>query len=605
MPSTTSLSLPRSGPRPAAARPARRGAVLLLALAVVLLAAIVPATAGAHASLEGTVPVGGSVVRDAPQTVEFRFSEGVVATDDALRITAPDGRRVEDGAPFHPDGAPERIAVRLKGELPQGSYTATYRVTSADGHPISNGVVFSIGRPSATATSLSGALEGTRSGPITRTTFGVVRALQYLAIALGVGGLVFALLVLRPARALGPEARRRTRTLVVASALLGALTAALGVVLEGAEGAGVSLWSGLRPSVVGDGLGTRFGTVWALAAGAWLLIALLCALLLRTGASTTGADGPPESGPAARRTRLLAALLLVPAVFVVVHPSLAGHAATQSPRGVLFAAITVHVAAMVAWVGGIAALLTVVPAVVRSAPEGRRGALLADVAGRFSRIAVWAVAGVALSGAIQGYVLVRTPGALIDTAHGRAVLIKTLLLVAIAVLATRNHRVSVPGLRAQAATDAASAARGLRRLVRGEALLLVLVFAVTGALSTYQPAVAIPPGPQEATLTAGPLRAVVTTGPARVGVNTVRIELTNAGDGRPFTGAKAVELSEDLPGREVAALQQTATASPAEPGVFTVEGAPFTTAGRWRVSLTVRVSEFDQYDTRFTVQIRK
>ncbi|MEV4422960.1 copper resistance protein CopC, partial [Patulibacter sp. NPDC049589] len=680
----------RTGPslRSAAAR-ARRRALALVVLGL-LLALSAPAAASAHAQLVGAVPAGGTVVREAPQTVEFRFSEAVTATDDALRVTAPDGKRADTGAAFHPGGVAERIAVRLKGGLPQGSFTATYRVTSADGHPISNGIVFSIGRPSATATSLSGALEGTQSGPITRTFFGVVRAVQYLSIAVGIGALAFLLLVLRPAGAAGPEARRRTRRLVVAAAAAGAVSAALGVVLEGAEGAGVSLWSGLRPSVIGDGLGTRFGTVWGLAADCWILVGVGTAWLLRPArrdvataspaaagsadptdgggapaapadvpgglgtageAAPGGVPDPPTATPAASRrprpgTVVLTVVVALAALFLVLHPSLAGHAATQSPRAVLFVSITVHVAAIVVWVGGVVALLTVVPGLLRAAPEGARGTLLAAVAGRFSRIAIWAVAGVALSGAVQGYVLVRTPHALLDTAHGRAVLIKTLLLIAIAIVASRNHRVTVPRLRAEAEvgaatpgaaegagpTDAGSdagsapvtdgspaadgptgtdatqpsdgAARALRRLVRAEALLLVVVFAVTGALSTYQPAIAIPPGPAKSTVVVGPLRAVITTAPARVGVNTVRIVLTDPRTGRPFTGAKAVELAEELPGREVAALQQTATASPAEPGVYTVDGTPLTIAGRWRVSLTVRVSDFDQYDAHVDVRIR-
>lgn len=571
--------------------PARhRTRTALLALATLLLALVVPAGASAHAQLEGAVPAGGTIVRTAPATVEFRFSEAVQATDDAVQVTAPDGERADTGAPFHPGGAAAVIAVRLKPGLPQGSYTATYRVTSADGHPVSNGVVFSIGRTSATATSLSGALAGTQSGPLTRTTFGVVRALQYLSIALGVGGLLFALLVLRPAGALDAAGRRRTRTLVVAAALLGALTAALGVVLEGAEGAGTSLWSALDPDVVGDGVGTRFGAVWAIAAGCWLLIAAGSAVVLR---------------PGRRRPALLASLLAIPALFVVLHPSLAGHAATQSPRAVLFVSITTHVAAMTVWVGGIAALLVVVPSILRAAPADRRGPLLAGVAGRFSRIAIWAVGAVALSGAVQGYVLERHLSALVDTAHGRAVLIKTVLLIVIAIVATRNHHVTVPRLRAEATTDAEGAGRALRRLVRAEALLLLLVFGVTGALSTYQPAVAIPPGPARDTVTLGPLRAVVTTTPARIGVNAVRIVLTDPRTGRPFTGGRAVELAEELPGQDAAALQQTATASPAEPGVYAVEGAPLTAAGEWRVSLTVRVSDFDQYDGRFDLRVRK
>ena len=42
-----------------------------------------------------------------------------------------------------PAGEGSRLAVRLKPELPKGTYTATYRVISADSHPVSGGFVFS------------------------------------------------------------------------------------------------------------------------------------------------------------------------------------------------------------------------------------------------------------------------------------------------------------------------------------------------------------------------------------------------------------------------------------------------------------------------------
>ena len=36
--------------------------------------------------------------------------------------------------------------VELAPGLPEGSYTATYRVVSADAHPVSGGFVFSVGK---------------------------------------------------------------------------------------------------------------------------------------------------------------------------------------------------------------------------------------------------------------------------------------------------------------------------------------------------------------------------------------------------------------------------------------------------------------------------
>ncbi|MDX8153638.1 copper resistance protein CopC [Patulibacter brassicae] len=654
-------------PRPVPPSP-RRLLRALLPLLVVALA--LPASASAHAQLEGSVPVGGTVVAQPPATVEFRFSEPVQSTDDAVQVLAPDGDRVGAGAPFHPDGDRKRLAVRLAGDLPQGSYTATYRVTSADGHPIANGIVFSIGRASATGTSVADALKGAESGPVTRTAFAVVRALQYLAIALGVGALLVVLLVLRPVGLGGGG--RRGRQVVVAGAVVGALSAAAGTILQGAEIAGTSFWGALSPGTIGDALGTRFGLVWAIAAGAWVLVGVLSGRVpalrgpvvdppavadeaaFATSASGVAAAAVPASavvrapadfvvdaragGPGGRPAAVVVALA---GAWILLLPSLAGHAATISPRGVLFASLLLHVVAMAVWVGGLVLLAAAVPATLRDLPSAARADRLASAAERFSRIAIWAVLAVAVSGAVQGYVLVREPSALLDTAHGRAVLIKTLLICAIAALATRNHRRTVPALRAAAPrqasvpaadapalADAPAAATGgtttaggrdvaagdddpaapvvagrLRRLVRAELALLLAVFAATGALSTEQPAVAIPPGPVTVERDLGPLRARVEIAPARVGTNRVRITLRDAA-GRPFPDARSVDLAERPPERGAAALQQTASPTGA-PGELAVDALPFPSPGRWSVVLTVRVSEFDQYDARFDLEVRR
>ena len=110
------------------------------------LALLVPGAALAHAQLEGTTPERGAVVKHEPPAVIFRFDEPVEGNFGAVRVYDADGSRVDEGDAFHPDGEGPRLGVHLKPGLPDGSYTATYRVVSADGHIVSSGYVFSIGK---------------------------------------------------------------------------------------------------------------------------------------------------------------------------------------------------------------------------------------------------------------------------------------------------------------------------------------------------------------------------------------------------------------------------------------------------------------------------
>jgi hypothetical protein len=106
----------------------------------------------------------------------------------------------------------------------------------------------------------------------------VARAAGYLAIALALGGMLFVALAWSPAlagtglsAAAAPFARR-ARRLIAGAAVLGAGATASGLVLEGATGAGTSVWSALDTTVLRDVVHTHFGTMWTLRLGAWALL---------------------------------------------------------------------------------------------------------------------------------------------------------------------------------------------------------------------------------------------------------------------------------------------------------------------------------------------
>ena len=127
-------------------------------------------------------------------TVPLRVNgQSVEANFGALRVLDAQGRQVQSGGTFHPGGRGAEVAVRQRPGLGDGSYTATYRVISADGHPVSSGFVFSVGNAAPGGKSVDQLLAGQSTGPITDTAFSIVRAIQYAASALGLGGLVFLL----------------------------------------------------------------------------------------------------------------------------------------------------------------------------------------------------------------------------------------------------------------------------------------------------------------------------------------------------------------------------------------------------------------------------
>jgi copper transport protein len=614
--------------------------VRALVLALLALALAAPA-AQAHATLESTAPQRGATVHAQPRQVVFGFNEPVEGTFGAVRVFDARARRVDDNHVSHPGGVGSKLAVGLKPNLPKGTYTATYRVISADGHLVSGGLVFSVGRAGAApAESVADLIGGSTAGPATQTAFAAAKAVGYLAIALALGGLIFLVAVWRPALALGGRGleaaaapfARRARMLLALAAGLGAAATAAGIVLEGATAAGTSFWGALDRTVIGDVIDTRFGSIWALRLAVWLVLGLgLVVLALRRapaaaalrpalagagagvrgggmpggggtvrglGGGPRGAAAPLPTGPAA-----VVALAVIGGLLALT-PALAGHARTQSPVALLVPADVLHVVAMSAWLGGLVFLVLAVPAATRALEPEDRTRLLAGALARFSPLALAAVATLAVTGVVQAYVEVRHLDALTSTAFGRAVLIKVGLLAVLIGLGALNRQRTVPALRRVAAGGGTPGAAGrlLRRTLRAEVALILVVLGVTGALTGYAPPIAAAGGPVSVSQRMGPLDLELTVDPARVGPNEVHMYLFRARDGAPFAGTKELTAEATLPGKGIGPLPLTLRK--AGPGHYVADAATLSPAGDWRLQVADRVSDFDQYTTAVKVPVR-
>ena len=103
--------------------------------------------ASAHASLVSTEPSDGSMMSQAPKTVRLRFNEPVRPA--AVKLIDGEGRRRDDARVSAHD---DLIEITLPDDLPRGAQLVSYRVFSADGHPVGGSLVFSIGMSNGTVT---------------------------------------------------------------------------------------------------------------------------------------------------------------------------------------------------------------------------------------------------------------------------------------------------------------------------------------------------------------------------------------------------------------------------------------------------------------------
>ena len=571
----------------------RRHGRLTVAILVALGAiALAPASALAHAQLLGTQPVSGTTLAKTPREVIFEFNQSVGGTLGAVRVYNAAGREVDSGDVAHPRGNEHWMGVGLPPGLPDGTYTATYRVVSADTHIVYGGLVFNIGHASRTSQSVAGLINRNRAGPVTNVGFGVVRALDYVSLSLLIGTLAFLLLAVAPAvraderlaKAFAGSFARRIRLILALAVVLGVAVSVLGILLQGAEASGLSLWSSLRSSVISNTLDSRFGWVWGVRALDWLAIAV--ALWF------------------ARRHLLARAVLALGAAYVVITPALAGHASIQSPVALFFPVDVLHVAAASIWVGGIATIVFALPAATRALPAEDRTPLLLATLARFSPLALASVIVIALTGVVQAYIDVRSLSALASSTYGVLVLAKTLLLIGLIALGAVNRQRIIPALQRLAAVGGTPGEAGvlLRRTTRGELAAMASVFAVTAALVAYAPPIDAASGPFSINTRFGPAELELYLGPARVGVNSIHLYLINAKTGTQFTATKTLSVTAELPAKSIGPLLLKPYLS--GPGHYTIPAAVLSPAGTWTIEIVDRVSQFNEYIKQIEVPIR-
>ncbi|MFE3053275.1 copper resistance protein CopC [Nocardia sp. NPDC059239] len=100
--------------------------------------------ADAHSTPVSSSPDNGAQIDTSPASVSITFNENLQTAYPSMTVTGPDHNLWSKGQP-KVEGPTISIEV---GELgPTGEYTIAYRVTSADGHPVSGKRTFTLTKP--------------------------------------------------------------------------------------------------------------------------------------------------------------------------------------------------------------------------------------------------------------------------------------------------------------------------------------------------------------------------------------------------------------------------------------------------------------------------
>jgi copper transport protein len=537
--------------------------------------------ASAHATLVETSPSDGSHLDTAPEEVTVTFDEPVEAPVASVRVFDDSGVRVDLGD-AGPGDTPAQIRVSVARRLAGGTYVATWRAVSLDGHPVRGGFIFHVGHGAAGVDpSLVAALLG-EGGEVGFAAAGaVIRWVTYTAALVAVGTLVFLVVVA------GRAAEERVRRLAGVAAVVGIVGSVVQVPLFGAEATGLGTGALASTPALLD-------AAWSPLGRASLARSLTLGLLMAV----------------ARRLRLQP-WVWVGLAGLAFSELLVGHTLTTKPGWLVMTANVVHVAAAALWLGGLTALLISFREAKREDDPTGAAAMVA----RFSRLASWSVLALAVAGVGLAWAEVRAFRALTSTAYGWTLVAKTSLGLAVLGVGAYNNRVLVPAITQRAAPAPVGDGRAvatierttgpawgrLRRTVRYEVAGLVAVLAVTAVLVNLQPAA-------EAAGVSGPFSAIVPFGegelnlvvdPNRVGSNGFHVYiLTPAGLPAAVTGDAVFEFR--LPAEEIGPLVREPQV--AGPGHWTYTGPDLAIPGMWEMTFRL-TDEFDEETATISVTV--
>lgn len=538
-----------------------RPGVFVAALVVLVAALLVPGLVQAHAVLLGSAPASEQQLERSPPELVLNFNENVGPIH--FRVLDLTGEEVGEPGEIRSEG--NNVLLPLNATLDNGTYVVTWRVVSADTHPVGGSFLFAVGEPLAAGAQLT---EDTANA-WTVVVF-ANRLVLYAVVLLGVGSVLVLRVLELPARA-AMLLRRQMNT----SAWIALVSFIVAIGAGGAE-------------ILAGGAGALFdAAAWRAGAGTTLggsaLLGVPGALLL-AWASRGSLPAP------------LFAVAAIGAALMVLSFLLTGHAATAQPVWLMATMVAVHVVCAALW---FAALLPLAAVLGETAP--RTSAAVMD---QFSRVAVWSVAALFVSGFVISWVQVAELALLFTTDYGFRLGIKVALFVVLLGLAARNKSRLTPRL----AAGTEKARESLRTAIRIEYGLIVLILAAAVSLTLPVPPRAIAEqsamdleagtGYTATAETRGYTTRVEVT-PARTGENMVMVYFTGP-DGEAFRMVRAA-VRAGLPAASIEGIYKLGHSMG---GGYHFDFNEFVIPGEWELRIEGFIDDFDMLRFDVTVQIR-
>ncbi len=524
----------------------------------------------AHAILIETEPASQASLATPPSEIVLVFSEAV--TPIVLRLLDINGQAIAEVDDVL--GKNSRLSLPLQSRIPDGQYLVSYRVMSADTHPIAGAFSFSVGTP-GTVDGFEIQEQGIEPA---RAMVLVNRLLQFISLFIAAGTVFFCVLV-RPPR----YTESSLRKIITIASAVAAATYILAIGVGGADMAGV-----------GPGSLIDF-SVWKLAAGTNLL-----------DSAIVGVSGVVilNIGWRVPHTAGRSATLLLGGVIALTGLALTGHAATAAPRWLMAPSIVLHLFTAAFWVAATIPLAWI----LKTSPTADSTLVL----NRFSSRAAIALAVLVASGVCVAIVQVESFPALISTDYGVVLLLKLGVVMLLLALAAFNKYWFMPRIE----KSESGSVLHLRWAIYVEVGLMAGVLILTTILTTTVPPrslATVPrqdapdvmldsfasPGDFATTMAQQGFILDVSVSPAQAGRSILTVVVTNE-EGVVFLPV-AVNASLSLPALDIEAVK--ISLEPQAGGEYYADLREIVIAGDWELRIDVLVDDFTQLVYRMRVPI--
>ncbi|WP_425388069.1 copper resistance CopC/CopD family protein [Ectobacillus panaciterrae] len=539
-------------------------------LMVYVLIILVPTFASAHAYIIKATPMENEILAKAPSVISIEFDEEIQSSGfDSLIVIDASGKRVDLKNTHINKKKPKIIETGVQKNIPKGTYSIQWKVISADGHPVQGVIPFSIGTPGKD----SSTLQAKTTGYIPKADMIIERVLLYTSFALYIGVIFFNLIIYRANHNQSTKVQSRNKLILWLSLLGITVSLLFSLPLQATINADVPWSQAFSPSLLKETLELpAFGHVWIIQMVLVSILALTTYLAIKRGEfSSFKAWG----------------VQIIIILGLLVTKALTGHASGSKYKEIAVFMDFLHLLSASLWVGGIAAIVFILPAGDTSKENDKRDwSLYWDAIRRFSPWAMAAAAVIFFTGIVASTLFVPTINSLFHTGYGQTLLAKIVLFVVMIVLGA-VHFVKSKIRRS----------KGLGVTAGVELSVGIIVMAIAAILTN------LPTPPVPAT---GPIhetkqldngyQLTLSISPNVVGMNTFDIDLKDK-SGQPVTDIEQITLTVSSLDMEMG--KDTFRVPAVSIGKFQTRGMYFNMTGQWNIHVHGLTTSLDSFDIDF------